>query len=418
LVRNRVALISGAVLVAVLISALGIARHRSPLATADQAWWRYAKQLVQLGLMLAFFSETALWTRNAARWRRTLRWLAAGLAFQLVYSAWQALAFYVPNAAFAMLDRIATSNPAILAGSEELFLGAAMSGLPRLRGTAAEPLYLASYLLLVIPLVATGVATGDRGRRVRWVLLTLAGVLFVATWSRGAFAGWMIGWGAAAVLAGRAGVVRMPRRGVLVVAAGCAAVGLGIAVVAVGVETISLPLRRISQSFDAEDWSVLTRYFSMQAAWRGFLFSPLFGLGWGQFGFHFPLLVDPLGLQSQFTWPVVNNLPLLILCETGLVGAAVAATIAVAAGAAIARGTRPSVACGAVGSQRRLVALVAGNVGVGIQLLTYSQYNLPHIWVGWGLLAAALLSAETGDADAVPSGCGNRPVPASGGGGR
>jgi len=34
----------------------------------------------------------------------------------------------------------------------------------------------------------------------------------------------------------------------------------------------------------------------------------------------FSALVDPTGLQSQFTWPVVNNFPLEILCETGLIG--------------------------------------------------------------------------------------------------
>ena len=58
----------------------------------------------------------------------------------------------------------------------------------------------------------------------------------------------------------------------------------------------------------------------MQAAWRAFALSPVVGIGWGQFGWHFPALVDPAGLQAMFTWPVVANFPLLVLCETGLIG--------------------------------------------------------------------------------------------------
>ena len=34
-------------------------------------------------------------------------------------------------------------------------------------------------------------------------------------------------------------------------------------------------------------------------------------------------------------------------------------------------------------------------VGIWLQLLTYSQYNLPHVWVAPGLLLAALAENET-----------------------
>ena len=56
------------------------------------------------------------------------------------------------------MERVFTSNPAILAGSEELYLDGHFRGVPRLRGTACEPLYLGNYLLLVLPLAA------DHGR--------------------------------------------------------------------------------------------------------------------------------------------------------------------------------------------------------------------------------------------------------------
>ena len=152
------------------------------------------------------------------------------------------------------------------------------------------------------------------------------------------------------------------------------------------------PLRRVAQSLDGGDWSNLTRLYSMQAAWRAFLLSPVVGVGWGQFAFHFPLLVDPLGLQSQFTWPVVNNVPLLVLCETGLArpgGGGLAGLAGRPLDLAIAwpRGTRAT--------RARLAAIAAATLAIAVQLLTFSQYNLPHIWVAPGLLLAALRESET-----------------------
>jgi hypothetical protein len=44
--------------------------------------------------------------------------------------------------------------------------------------------------------------------------------------------------------------------------------------------------------------------------------------------------------------------------------------------------------------RRRLVASAAAAAGVWGQLLTFSQYNLPHIWVALGLLMAALALPE------------------------
>ena len=37
-----------------------------------------------------------------------------------------------------------------------------------------------------------------------------------------------------------------------------------------------------------------------------------------------------------------------------------------------------------------LTLLAVANIALWVQLLTFSQYNLPHIWVGLGLLAGAV----------------------------
>ena len=156
-------------------------------------------------------------------------------------------------------------------------------------------------------------------------------MLLLLTWSRGAVLAGLRGarrpgWGCGA---GRAWACRSAgSRPVTVVAVAATAV---VAALIAGGEAWLYPLRRLAQSLDRGDWSNLTRLYSMQAAWRAFLLSPVVGVGWGQFAFHFPLLVDPLGLQSQFTWPVVNNVPLLVLCETGCLGFAGAGAGVVAA---------------------------------------------------------------------------------------
>ncbi len=139
----------------------------------------------------------------------------------------------------------------------------------------------------------------------------------------------------------------------------------------------------------------------MQAAWRCFLAAPWTGVGWGQFGFHFPLLVDPMGLQSQFAWPVANNVALKILGETGAPGLA-------AFGAGVLVTVRRAWRALRVGdaprsdAHLRVVAAVVAVAGVWSQLLTFSQDNLPHIWVALGMLLAATEGALAEPGERAP----------------
>lgn len=349
---------------------------------------RYVRQVVQLGIMLGFVIWPALFLRGPKLWRATLTCLAAGAVVQLSYSALQGGAYYLGGSWFSIVDKVFTSNPAILAGSEELYLGNTFRHVPRLRGTMCEPLYLGSYLLMAIPWV--GFCWHQRKAAVG--IASALFILLVLTWSRGAWLSVMGQMGVAVFLvywfvirpnggwfSGRVG----GRKALMV--------GLGLMVI-VGVflwapfPAFQFPRDRLAQSFSNQDWSNLTRIYSMQAGWRAFLLSPLVGIGWGQYAFHFPALVDPMGLQSQFTWPVVNNFFLKILCETGALGLSITVFLGVKLGARSWSGLKT------VHPQRRrriLVGVVAV-VGVWGQMLTFSQYNLPHIWLVVGLLLASV----------------------------
>ncbi len=395
---------SVAVFLVVVISIAGL-RLAPSGEPADATLGRFFKQLIQLGVMVVFAVWPALWTRGRHRWVWTVKLLLIGGLIQVAYGILQGLNYYHPLAGFAWLETIFTSNPSILSGSGELYLGDSFRNVPRLRGTVCEPLYLGNFLLFLLPWVIVPVWSVRTRRLVAGALV----ILLLGTWSRGAWLGLM---GQAVLAAGLvfslrsiAGIDFIRREGgksrLVVIGVGVLVAVVPVVGLATGWEGLLFPYRRLAQTFSGQDWSNLTRIYSMQAAWRAFLLSPILGIGWGQFGWHFATLVDPMGLQSQFTWPVVSNFPLLILCETGLVGFMVFAGWSFGLVRAILSRVSallrlPEAEGSTLLSGQLLIATTVSVAGVWLQLLTFSQYNLPHIWVSVGLLLAMLADVEPG----------------------
>lgn len=372
----------GGGVVAVLLSAAGLKVAPADVSGAA-AMARFARQEVQLAVMAAFALWPLVHLRGQAAWRRTARWLVAGAMLQAGYAIMQEIDYQRPLAVMATLERLFTSNPSIFSGSREVYVGDRFLPVLRLRGTACEPLYLGNYLLLALPMVFLS----GWSRAARASTAAILALLLLLTWSRGAWLGALGAGGVGAWWfrdAWRGAPFRAWRRRALIAAV--VAIGILVAAASMGWDPLWLPARRLAQTFSAHDWSNLTRLYSLQAAWRAFMLSPVVGIGWGQFGWHFPALVDPAGLQAMFTWPVVANFPLLVLCETGLLG--FLATMVAGAGlvrAAVRLRTGGSPAVG---------ALLAAGSGIAIQTMTFSQYNLPHAWVALGLLAAAVLEGR------------------------
>ncbi len=405
-VQVRRVLVGGMILVLVAIVVSGLGILWAPAGeTRSGAWGRFARQGVQLLIMLGFVVWPALWTRGSRRWRFTLKMMMAGVLLQVGYGLLQEWHFFRPGVLLPALERIFTSNPAILSGSETLYLGNTFQDVPRLRGTMCEPLYLGNFILMAVPWLVWG---RRWWRGLRW-LAAVCGLLLLLTWSRGAWLGFLV---QVSVLAGLLvrrvrkgkGVLELPDRRILLLGI------LGLLLLAAafafsGWQVFQLPRDRLVQTFSTRDWSNLTRLYSMQAAWRAFLLSPLVGVGWGQYSFHFPRLVDPLGLQSQFSWPVVNNFPLKILCETGIQGFLVFLVL----GAALLREGWRRVMVRDSRSYKPVLAGLVAVVGVWIQLLSFSQYNLPHIWLAVGLLLAALFDDSLPDPGREDAGIGKAP---------
>lgn len=375
-----------AIVLVTLLSGWGLKLAPSGEASSE-TWLRFWKQVLQLVIMLAFVLWPLYWTRGPERWRFTILMLAAGAGFQVLYGLLQGVHYYLPWGILPPLEKVFTSNPAILSGSEDLYLGNTFRNIPRLRGTICEPLYLGNYLLMVMPFLIW------KKREIPWGrgLVLGAGLLLLLTWSRGAWMGalWQVFLcGVALVFVSRPSgpILRLARK------SRWALFLVGLVLVSGFLfsswSVFELPRERLLQTFSQADWSNLTRVYSMQAGWRAFLLSPWVGVGWGQFAFHFPVLVDPMGLQSQFSWPVVNNFALKILAETGLLGFLTFAAISVGMMRGGFQLYRRTLSLG-------LFAALIAVSGVWLQLLTFSQYNLPHIWLAVGLLGAMMLEQNT-----------------------
>lgn len=354
-------------------------------------WSKSAKQAVLLGF---FALSSAAAARAVTASRRDLhefeRPLGVAMAMVLAGGVLQQLHAVVPGPWVDRWWAIFSSNPSIAAGSEELYLGDRFVGIARLRSTFPEPLLLGSWLVVAVPLVF-GVATRRRGhQRLRWVLLgALGAVYWLLTFSRGAWAGGVATLVLLALGSARGRLPR-PRRRTVALGAGLAlAGGWVLGAVLVGGDpwaTLTLLPRRLAQSFEGQDMSNLTRFWSWGAAWSMWEQSPIAGAGWGSFGFHYFRWAGPERAAAHFGWPVSNNLPLQVLAEGGLIALALAG---------LAAGRVRRVWRGAGGGAAYV--LFCGMSGLLVQTLTFSQWNLPHLWLGLGVLWG--LTEWTGTAD-------------------
>lgn len=345
----------------------------------DVPWSKGLKQTVLLG----FFAASALAYAHVARrvgWRGLERAASVGLAVAVLAGLVQTFDFHLRIPGSTWLEQLTSSNPSIASGSAELYLGDRFVGIPRMRGPFPEPLHFGSYLVAVVPItLAAAVASRGAARVWRLVLAALGLLCLVLTFSRGAWAG-----GAAVaglvVLAMITGRLPAPDRRLLV--------GALVTVVVVGVvawplltgvgwdEVPGIVAQRVAQSGAGHDMSNLTRFWSWGVAWDLFRDHPIHGVGFGGFGFwYFERAPEGAG-AAHFGWPVSNSLPLQLLAETGLVGLLLwLGCLAPALRRLVPAGERPPVA--------GMVAACA-IAGVVVHLLTFSQWDLPHLWMLFG----------------------------------
>lgn len=357
--------------------------------SGEAPYLKGAKQLLVLLFLVSLALLPAVQLRRAADPRRELwRWetgLSVGLLLAGIVAVSQAIHFYLQDEAGQRWMQWLSSNPSIASGSHELYLGHRFVGIPRVSGPTCEPLYFGSYLLVAVPVGMVGaMVRSGFGRVWRWIAVGVGTVCLVMTFSRGVYL-------AVAVLlvslvgGARAGRlrVRWTTRGLILSGTGLALIGIALTAL-VGMAPWELPallVRRLAQSFATHDMSNVTRWLAWRGAWEAFLERPLDGVGWGGYGFWYYQLV-PQGSGAHFGWPVTNNVILRILAETGGMGLAL---WGLAFRPAVRSLWRHAVSPSGDGICFFLACLV---VALGVQTLTFSQLQLPHLWLVAGASAA------------------------------
>jgi O-antigen ligase len=287
------------------------------------------------------------------------------------------------------LDLWLRSNPSIASGSEELYLGHAFVGIARVRGTFPEPLLFGSYLVVATPIAwVVGGSRRGRARAWRWLAAAAGLTCLLLTFSRGAYLGAAIVVAVATLEMARGRIPRpSARAGALLVGGGFVGVAVAGAMLT-GQAPWELPgllARRLVQSLADHDMSNLTRLHAWRAAAQMTAEQPITGVGWGGFGFHYFRVAGEVGSGAHFGWPVPNSFPLLIAAETGLVGLCLWGRAFWPAFCGLTR------LRGQMSSKQDVLAwglavLCSATLAQG---LTFSQWNLPHLWILAGFSAFA-----------------------------
>ncbi len=290
--------------------------------------------------------------------------------------------------------------PESLTGLREHYTGSVF-GFPRVHSTALEPLYFANYLLIPIAIAfllwlgKTKLAVKDKAGKLarifnsRWFLLAvvLTGIIaLVLTLSRGGYLG-LIATAVMLLIIGWRQIFTHRNIYIIVIAA------LAIAVAAIGFLNFSGRFSVdafIEQATEYQGGAgVEERYQTYDEAKKLFAAHPLFGVGIGNFG---PEVATYPHRMPEGGWLIVNNEPLELLAETGILGFAAIMGMLIILFWQSVLSWRKLKNITSEPDRRFLRAvlggLVAALVGILVQYQTFSTLYILHIWFVIGLMTA------------------------------
>ena len=151
----------------------------APLELRGQTYWgRAVRAWITVVIGLCFFVAAIWMNRSEGDLKFSIRWLLVGFVLDIAWSGVQAAAFFTP-----LLDREMVTHWQLAFSMRELIRTNRISGL------AYEPAWLAGQIGTVyLPWLFAAVLTKIHFTRFKWLealLLGLAGLLLLATYSRG-----------------------------------------------------------------------------------------------------------------------------------------------------------------------------------------------------------------------------------------
>lgn len=357
---------------------------------------RVVRALATLVIGLSFFISAVWMNRNEDDLKFSVKWILAGFIVNVAWSGVQALAFYTP-----LLEKVTVTHWQLAFSMRELVKT------NRISGMAYEPAWLAGQIATVyLPWLFAALLTGVRVTRFKWleiILLGFAGLLVLATYSRGG----LLTAGAAAaltfLLAGRSEFRSawkwfvsknwILRVGVLTLAIG-ALLGAGLFLGQKGY------IARLFES-DAEsveefviENSAGARSAYLVSALGAYEESPILGVGLGASGFYMydhlpdwsltvvPEIARQLSPESRL-YPNPKNMYARLLAETGLIGLIlfIAFQFSLLGDALTAlRGESPL-------ARYLGIAGLFSWIAVAIYNITQDSFATPNLWINFGILA-------------------------------
>lgn len=260
-------------------------------------------------------------------------------------------------------------------------------GFPRIQSVALEPLYFANFLLIPFALFTVLALKKEAFSKRYFLIIFLALFSIVLTLSRGGFAAIL-----AILLVLFVSLFKdwRTKKGLYVFLTMVLAIILAVSSISIstyitnksarfGVEQLSKQSVNIS-SGESVEGRAKTRSHALNL----FLANPALGVGIGNFG---PSIAGYPQSAPEGGWLVVNNEPLEILAETGILGFL---SIIFFLGILFFRGFYDFYRSKDSHIKIWLIALLAILLAFAIQYQTFSTLYITHIWVAIGLLAATL----------------------------
>lgn len=287
--------------------------------------------------------------------------------------------------------------PASLTGLRPQYTKAIL-GFTRVQAASIEPLYFANYLLLPIALCVTAIlsfrakpvaarlAVSGRASPAATPiflipLLALLLLNLLLTSSRGGYAAFAA---SALVIAWSFRRDRTAMKRLAALAIG-GAVAAALALQALAAFNVTTP-GSLADSFVGhvttvtDGAAVIERLETFERAVRAWRESPWIGIGVGGYGPYSARFPDE---EPAAGWAIVNNEPLELLAETGLLGfLALAAFLAFALRLGARRLADPD-------ADAVRLATLAAVIGIAVQYQTFSTLYIMHVWFALGLLLAA-----------------------------
>lgn len=387
------------------LAATSFGAFLDPLPLRGQEYFgRALRAWVTLLIGISFFLAAVWMNRSEEDLRFSIKWLLAGFIMDIVWSGVQGLAFYTP-----LLKKVTVTH------WQRAFSMRELVKTNRISGMAYEPAWLAGQIAtLYLPWLFASLLTRVKVTRFKWLevlLLGLALLLLLATYSRGGLLATIFALVFTFLLAGRAEMLAfwkwfvagfqgrgswLVRVGILVVALG-ALVGAGYFLSRKGYITRIFASRADSlQEFIVQN-SAGARTAQSFGALGAYQRSPIAGVGLGASGFY---ILDNLPDWTMTTVPEVarllspanrlypnaKNLYVRLLAETGLVGffIFVAILFSILGDALL-----------ALKSDRALLRYlgIAGLfswLAILVYNITQDSFATPNIWINFGILAGIM----------------------------